>query len=38
MESFFLNTYHKEAAKEGHKVKLFLKYKIFLKVVSPKYY
>ncbi len=34
----FFDTQHKEATKEGHKVEPFFKYKILLKVVSPKYY
>ncbi len=38
MESFFFDTHHKESTKEGRKVEPFLKYKIFLKVVSPKYH
>jgi hypothetical protein len=37
MEVFF-DTHHKEATKEGHKVEPFVKYKIFFKVVSPKYH
>jgi hypothetical protein len=38
MESFFLNTHHRATTKEGRKVEPFLKYNIFLKVVSPKYH
>jgi hypothetical protein len=38
LESFFLDTHHKEATKEGRKVEPFLKYKVFVKVISPKYH
>ncbi len=34
----FFYTQHKEAIKEGRKVEPFLKYKMFFKVVSPKYH
>jgi hypothetical protein len=38
LESFCLDTRHKEATKEVRKVEPFLKYKVFVKVVSPKYH